>query len=79
MIWFHFFFRNNAQNQPGPNPNVLTGALVGGPSDRWDNWQDDRNDFAANEVATDYNAGFQSAIAGIIQMQCNLKKQHDRQ
>merc|ERR1711899_466161 len=42
------------------NPHVLKGALVGGP-DQSDNYNDDRTNFVSNEVATDYNAGFQSA------------------
>jgi len=48
------------------NPHVLTGALVGGPGGS-DQWADDRTNFATNEVTTDYNAGFQSAIAGLNQ------------
>ena len=51
-------------NQPGPNPQVLYGALVGGP-DQNDNYQDNRADFIMNEVACDYNAGFQSAVAAL--------------
>ena len=51
-------------NFSGPNPFVLYGALVGGP-DANDNYVDDRNDYVANEVACDYNAGFQSAIAAM--------------
>ena len=58
---------------------MLKGALVGGP-DRNDNYNDDRTNFVvgrdffetlndiffqSNEVATDYNAGFQSAVAGL--------------
>uniref|UniRef100_A0A7M5UKP5 Endoglucanase n=1 Tax=Clytia hemisphaerica TaxID=252671 RepID=A0A7M5UKP5_9CNID len=50
-----------------PNPVVLHGALVGGP-DNNDNYADYRGDFVKNEVACDYNAGFQSAIAGLIQL-----------
>ena len=50
---------------PGANPFILYGALVGGP-DEWDNYVDDRNDYVANEVACDYNAGFQSACAIIV-------------
>jgi hypothetical protein len=42
---------------PGPNPNTLYGALVGGPGAN-DEYSDDRGDFIKNEVATDYNAGF---------------------
>ena len=56
----------NGQNNPGANPFVLYGALVGGP-DANDNYVDDRNDYVANEVACDYNAGFQSAIAAMMQ------------
>ena len=67
-------------NSPEPNVHVLKGALVGGP-DRNDNYNDDRTNFVvcsdfteslikltfsqSNEVATDYNAGFQSAVAGL--------------
>ena len=50
-------------NNPGPNPNLLKGALVGGP-DGNDNYDDRRGDYVKNEVACDYNAGFQSALAG---------------
>jgi hypothetical protein len=47
---------------PGPNPQILYGALVGGP-DIDDNYEDIRDDYVRNEVALDYNAGFQSALA----------------
>lgn len=47
-----------------PNAHVLTGALVGGP-DEDDNYVDDRSDYIQNEVTTDYNAGFQSAVAAL--------------
>ena len=50
-------------NYNGPNPQVLQGALVGGP-DASDNYVDKRSDYQMNEVACDYNAGFQSALAG---------------
>ncbi|XP_048582488.1 endoglucanase A isoform X2 [Nematostella vectensis] len=46
------------------NAHVLHGALVGGP-DKSDNYKDDRKDYIKNEVTTDYNAGFQSAVAGL--------------
>jgi endoglucanase len=42
---------------------VLYGALVGGPSSPDDAYQDSRSDYVMNEVATDYNAGFTSAVA----------------
>lgn len=41
----------------------LYGALVGGPSAD-DTYNDSCSDYVHNEVATDYNAGFQSAVAG---------------
>lgn len=54
----------NDFNSPDPNPHVLFGALVGGP-DEYDNYKDDRGDYVKNEVACDYNAGFQSAVAAL--------------
>ena len=54
-----WMFTNSHQNE-----KVLNGALVGGP-DHNDNYNDDRGNFVSNEVATDYNAGFQSALAGL--------------
>nr|XP_006820531.1 PREDICTED: endoglucanase-like [Saccoglossus kowalevskii] len=50
---------------PEPNKQVLEGALVGGP-DINDNYIDDRTEYKMTEVAIDYNAGFQSAIAGLL-------------
>ncbi|CAG0886958.1 unnamed protein product [Darwinula stevensoni] len=50
---------------PNPNPQILEGALIGGP-DINDDFQDDRSDFNQNEVALDYNAAFQGALAGLI-------------
>nr|AXQ39837.1 beta-1,4-endoglucanase [Loboptera decipiens] len=47
-----------------PNAHVLNGALVGGPGIN-DDYQDVRNDAVHNEVACDYNAGFQSALAAL--------------
>lgn len=60
----------NAYNSPLPNPIVLIGALVGGP-DQSDKYDDLRSDYIKNEVATDYNAGFQSAVAGVLQYYLN--------
>jgi len=48
----------------GDSPQILQGALVGGP-DASGNYKDDRGDYVHNEVATDYNSGFQGALAGI--------------
>ena len=47
---------------PGPNPQVLTGALVGGPDGK-DSYKDARDHFVHNEVAMHYNASFQSVVA----------------
>lgn len=47
----------------GPSPHLLLGALVGGP-DVNDSYVDNREDYVKNEVAIDYNSGFQSALAG---------------
>ena len=47
----------------GPNPHILYGALVGGPGEDG-SYTDLRTDYTHNEVACDYNAGFQTAVAG---------------
>jgi len=57
----------DAFNSPGPNPQILTGALVGGP-DHNDYYEDNRQKFEATEVATDYNAGFQSSLAALASL-----------
>ena len=56
--WSHF-------DSPDPNPQILEGALVGGP-DINDNFNDDRHDYVHCEVTTDYNAAFQGALAGLL-------------
>nr|XP_002122707.2 endoglucanase 13 [Ciona intestinalis] len=53
-----------SEESPQPNHFVLNGALVGGP-DYNDNFQDRRNNFKQSEVALDYNAGFQGAVAAL--------------
>lgn len=53
----------NTYNSPEPNAQTLYGAVVSGP-DCNDYWVDDRTNYQRNEVATDYNAAFQGAIAG---------------
>lgn len=57
----------DAFNNPGPNPQTLYGALVGGV-DANDNYNDDRGDYVSNEVATDYNAAFTGAVAALNQL-----------
>ncbi|ODM95900.1 Endoglucanase 1 [Orchesella cincta] len=56
-----------AYNSPDPNPQVLTGALVGGP-DQQDQYTDDRGNYVSNEIAIDYNAGFQGVAAAVNQL-----------
>mmetsp|Transcript_82490 Transcript_82490/g.233337 ORF Transcript_82490/g.233337 Transcript_82490/m.233337 type:complete len:189 (+) Transcript_82490:810-1376(+) len=51
-------------NADADNCQTLTGALVGGPGSN-DDYDDDRTNYYNNEVATDYNAAFQSAIASL--------------
>ena len=62
----------------GPNANLLKGALVGGPRAPDDQFVDDRQNFVTNEVAIDYNAAFQSLLAGLRAKKCwfrNIKFQ----
>ncbi|GIL48171.1 hypothetical protein Vafri_4861 [Volvox africanus] len=61
-----------AMSAPGPNPNVLYGALVGGP-DQTDGYQDSRSDYEKNEVSLDYNAGFTGAMAGLVEVESLLQ------
>ncbi|WP_390619808.1 glycoside hydrolase family 9 protein [Cellulomonas timonensis] len=51
---------------PEKTRHVLYGALVGGPGSANDAYSDKRDDYVANEVATDYNAGFTSALARLV-------------
>ena len=60
----------NTYNGPQPNAHVLYGALVGGPKAADDQYEDDRSDYIMNEVATDYNAGFQGVLAGLQMKKC---------
>ncbi|XP_070574808.1 uncharacterized protein [Ptychodera flava] len=60
-------------NSQDPNPQVLYGALVGGPG-RNDNYNDVRTDYIVNEVTCDYNAGFQSAVAGLKNLEIAVKR-----
>ncbi|KAJ8555931.1 hypothetical protein K7X08_013427 [Anisodus acutangulus] len=49
-------------NSGSPNPNVLVGAIVGGPDSR-DNFEDDRNNYQQSEPATYINAPLVGALA----------------
>jgi Glycosyl hydrolase family 9 len=51
---------------PRASPNVLHGALVGGPPRPDDSFPDDRQDYISGEVAVDYNAGLTIALAGAM-------------
>jgi len=56
-------------NSAAANPQVLKGALVGGPTGLdGDACVDDRTDYISNEVAVDYNAGFTGLMAGLVQL-----------
>lgn len=55
----------NTYNSPSSNANILYGALVGGPVDDNDTYVDERSNYIGNEVTTDYNAGFQGAVAAL--------------
>ncbi|MDE6789376.1 MAG: glycoside hydrolase family 9 protein, partial [Ruminococcus sp.] len=46
---------------PVQNRHILYGALVGGPNQDG-SYEDDRNNYINNEVATDYNAGFTALL-----------------
>uniref|UniRef100_H2YT72 Endoglucanase n=1 Tax=Ciona savignyi TaxID=51511 RepID=H2YT72_CIOSA len=50
------------------NPQLLNGAMVGGP-DSLDRWTDDRTNYRSNGVSIDYNAGMQGAVAGLRHFQ----------
>lgn len=46
---------------------TLYGALVGGPGID-DSYEDRRADYIKNEVTLDYNAGFTSVLAALVQL-----------
>ncbi|MQL76289.1 hypothetical protein Taro_008659 [Colocasia esculenta] len=48
-----------------PNPNVLTGAVVGGP-DQYDSYSDDRTDHSKSEPATYINAPLVGSLAYLV-------------
>ena len=50
---------------PDENRHILYGALVGGPTQDGA-YEDDRQNFINNEVATDYNAGFTAILCKMI-------------
>lgn len=54
----HGPWSNSLEGSPDDSSHVLYGALAGGPLAADDQFEDDRGDFIANEVACDYNACF---------------------
>ncbi|MCL7028784.1 hypothetical protein MKW94_014133, partial [Papaver nudicaule] len=52
-------------NSGSSNPNLLVGAIMGGP-DQGDNFSDDRNNHEQSEPATYFNAPFVGAVAYFI-------------
>lgn len=57
-----------ATTPPINNRHIIYGALVGGPGSTNDgSYVDDRGNYTTNEIATDYNAGFTSALARLYQ------------
>lgn len=50
---------------PSETRHILYGALVGGPNQDG-TYNDDRQDFINNEVATDYNAGFTAMLCKMV-------------
>ena len=55
----------NGHDAYGSNGHVLVGALVGGPTTAGGAYNDSMQDYQANEVAIDYNAGLVGAAAGL--------------
>jgi hypothetical protein len=57
---------NQQQANPTEHRHILYGALAGSPTTT-DGFNDRIDDFVANEVALDYNAGITSALARMVQ------------
>lgn len=52
---------------PATNRHILYGALVGGPT-QTGAYEDDRQNYINNEVATDYNAGFTAMLCKMVDL-----------
>ncbi|CAK8690292.1 unnamed protein product [Clavelina lepadiformis] len=63
----------DAYRKKSSNPQILQGALVGGP-DELDRYLDDRSNYKANGVGLDYNAGMQGTVAGLKHFQLSYNK-----
>ncbi len=55
----------DSSNSTAESKYRLIGALVGGPSSEWGDYQDVRSDYNCNEVSLDYNVGLVGAAAGL--------------
>ena len=53
---------SDKSDEPSYHRHILYGALVGGPNNS-DGYADSVKDYTANEVATDYNAGYTALLA----------------
>ncbi len=56
---------NNSFYDPEQSRHILYGALVGGPTQSGD-YEDDRNNYINNEVATDYNAAYTALLCRMV-------------
>ncbi len=64
----HGSWEGTDRGNPVPAAHTLFGALVGGPGAADDQHTDVTSDFQENEVAVDYNACFQGAVARMQQV-----------
>ena len=55
----------NSMKTPTETRHILYGALVGGPNQDG-SYEDDRENYINNEVATDYNAGFTALLCKMV-------------
>ena len=62
---YQIFDEMKGRTDYSSNGHTLVGALVGGPADSNFTYTDSVNDYQANEVALDYNAGLVGAAAGL--------------
>ncbi len=63
----HGSWLGSDRGEPVPSTHTLYGALVGGPGAADDQHEDVTSDFQENEVAVDYNACFQGAVARMVE------------
>ena len=65
----HGSWLDSDSGAPNPSSHTLYGALVGGPKYNTDgaSYVDETDDYQANEIACDYNACFQGAVARMVE------------